>query len=217
MNVLVVAVHPDDETLGAGGTILRHSELGDNVTWLIITKSQNEDFQKNRDNEIKSVSDILGVKNILELGLITTTLADLNFSSLVSSISEVIKKVQPEVIYTPFWNDAHTDHQVVAKAINSCSKSFRYPFIKKVLMMETVSETEFSLYNPALNFNPNYFVDISQFIDKKINALKEYKSELGEPPFPRSIENIMALARYRGSSCGVEYAESFMLLKEVVS
>jgi LmbE family N-acetylglucosaminyl deacetylase len=216
MKVLVVAVHPDDESLGAGGTLLKHKANGDEIHWLIITKSENEEFQKVRNQEISKVNTEYSFTKVHELGFSTTKLNDTNFSDIVSSIGRVLAEVAPEVIYVPFFNDVHTDHQVVSKALGSCTKTFRYPSVKRVLMMETISETEFALNNPAQNFSPNYFVDISDHIDQKIKILNIYKSEMGEAPFPRSNEVIRALAIYRGSTCNSSFAESFMLLKEIV-
>ena len=83
-------------------------------------------------------------------------------------------------------------------------------------MMETISETDFA---PALienAFIPNYYVDISDYFEKKQEILNIYKSELGEYPFPRSHRNIEALATMRGSQIGVEYAESYMVLKVII-
>ena len=119
----------------------------------------------------------------------------------------------PNTVYVMNRSDAHSDHRVTFDAVMACTKSFRYPFIKKVLMYECLSETEFA---PALHekiFIPNYFVNISDFLEEKINAMNVYKSELGDHPFPRSILNIKALATYRGASVGVLYAEAFQLLK----
>ena len=92
---------------------------------------------------------------------------------------------------------------------------FRYPFIKKIYMMETLSETEFAPSTKEDSFVPNVFVDISDFMDRKIEIMKLFESEIKEHPFPRSEENIKALAIFRGASCGCRYAESFMLLKEI--
>ena len=82
--------------------------------------------------------------------------------------------------------------------------------------METLSETEFSLSTKDDSFIPNVFVDISDYMDKKIEIMKIYKGEMGMHPFPRSERNIKALATYRGATSGCEYAESFMLLKEII-
>ncbi len=83
-------------------------------------------------------------------------------------------------------------------------------------MLETLSETEFALSTKEDSFVPNVFVDISDFMDKKLEIMRVYGSELGEHPFPRSERNLKALATLRGATAGCEYAESFVLLKEIV-
>jgi len=115
----------------------------------------------------------------------------------------------------PFKSDVHSDHRKIFEAAYSCTKSFRYPFIKKIYMMEVLSETEFALSTKDDSFVPNVFVNISDYIDKKVEAMNVYKSEIDSHPFPRSEENIRALATYRGATSCCNYAESFMLIKEV--
>lgn len=83
-------------------------------------------------------------------------------------------------------------------------------------MIETLSETEFAPSTKENSFIPNVFVDISDFMDKKLKIMKVYESEMAEHPFPRSERNIKALATFRGATVGCEFAESFMLLKEIL-
>ena len=113
----------------------------------------------------------------------------------------------------PFAYDVHTDHQVIAKAVASTLKWFRYPYIKKVMMYETPSETEFN-FTEDRAFRPNVFVDISQHLDDKIDAMRMYHSEMGEFPFPRSEKTMRSLAALRGSQSGFEAAEAFELVYE---
>ena len=109
-------------------------------------------------------------------------------------------------------NDVHSDHRVAFDAVYSCTKSFRYPYIERIYMMETLSETDFAPSVASKAFVPNVFVDISGFIDKKMEIVSLYGSEMMQDPYPRSLSSIKALARVRGSRCGAMYAEAFMLL-----
>ena len=219
-SVLVVAVHPDDETLGCGGTLLRHKADGDEIHWLIATDiKESEGFSvsaiKKRNKEIKKTEDLYGFTSVNKLNLSTAKVDTYSMGELVSKISHVFNTVKPNIIYLPFKGDVHSDHKYIFDAAYSCTKNFRYPFIKKIYMMETLSETEFSLSTKEDSFVSNVFVDISEFMDKKIELMNIYESEIGEHPFPRSERNIRALATYRGATSGCEYAESFMLIKEI--
>lgn len=214
--VLVVAVHPDDETLGCGGTLLKYKANGDEIHWLICTAIDEEhNYCKVREKEIEEVSNLYGFDSVHKLQLKTMQVDEYTVSELVSKISQVIKEVQPNIIYLPFKADIHSDHRKIFEASYSCTKSFRYPFIKKIYMMEILSETEFVPSTKEDSFIPNIFVDISEFFEKKIAIMKVFKSEMAEHPFPRSERNLRALATFRGATCGCEYAESFVLLKEI--
>ncbi len=219
-NIIVISAHPDDEIIGAGGTLLKHVANGDQVFWLIVTNVfEEQGFSKerveSRQVEIDSVAKMLGIKEIYKLNYPTMTLTSSTLLKMVPEISKIFSTVRPEIIYCLNRSDAHSDHRVTFDAVMACTKSFRYPYIKQVLMYECISETEFA---PALFekvFLPNYFVDISSYLDKKIEIMKIYESELAEHPFPRSIRNLKALATFRGASVGVEYAEAFQLLKYI--
>lgn len=219
--VLVLAVHPDDETLGCGGTLLKHKFNGDEINWLICTKMKTEDgFSQQKvakkNEQIKEIEQRYDFNNIYKLEFSTMKVDEYTMSELINSISKVIKEIQPNIVYLPFKSDVHSDHRKLFDAMYSCTKVFRYPYIKKIYMMETLSETEFSVSTPDSVFIPNVFVDISEFHDQKLKIMTVYEDEINLHPFPRSMKNIEALATYRGATAGCNYAESFMLLKEIL-
>ena len=219
--VLVVAVHADDETLGCGGTLLKHKAQGDEIYWLLLTgPTQNhpshfaEEHIQARKEIVNSINDAYGFDGLEYLELPTQLLHTLDLRDIIKRISEVFKRIQPNIIYTMFANDVHSDHRVAFDAVYSCTKSFRYPFIEKIYMMEALSETEFALSVPAKTFIPNVYVDITDFIDRKLEIMQMYPKEVMAEPYPRSLSSIKALARVRGSRAGVMYAEAFQLLYE---
>ena len=219
--VLVVAPHPDDETLGCGGTLLRHVCKGDEVYWLIVTDlSVDCGFPQlqviQRQEEIQQVSKAYGFAEVYNLKLPPAQLEEFPKGKLVSLIGKIVKDVNPEIVYLPYRNDVHTDHRIVFDAVVSCSKWFRYPSIRRVLCYETLSETDFSLYPNLEGFTPNSFVDITNYMDKKIEIAKIYRTEMGQFPFPRSPEALQALAQVRGAASGCLAAESFIILREIV-
>lgn len=132
--VLVVAVHPDDETLGCGGTLLKHKENNDQINWLICTdlNKQNAHYEK-REQEIKEVSRLYNFNSIHKLGLETTKVDEYQTGEIINKISNIINELKPNIIYLPFKNDVHSDHRKIFEAAYSCTKSFRYPFIKKFI------------------------------------------------------------------------------------
>jgi len=214
--VLVIAVHPDDETLGCGGTLLKHKAKGDQTHWVICTRlNKNHRYYKSREKEIKKVSKFFNFNSVQHLQFETIKMDQYSMDEIIKKISNVINKIKPNIIYLPFKEDVHTDHKKIFEASYSCTKSFRYPFIKKIYMMETLSETEFAPSIKKDSFVPNTFVDISKYINKKIKIMKVYKSEINKHPFPRSEKSIKALATFRGSTSGCKFAESFVLLKEI--
>jgi len=216
--VLVIAVHPDDETLGCGGTLLKHKADGDEIHWLICTNlSKTSSYYEIRQQEIKQVKSLYRFNSTEQLDFETMKVDEYSMSELITSISHIVNKIQPTDIYLPFSGDVHSDHRKIFEASYSCTKLFRYPFIQNIYMMETLSETEFAPSIVSDNFTPNYFVNISDFLDTKLDIMQIYKSEIAPHPFPRSLQNIQALATLRGATAGCLYAESFMLLKAIRS
>ena len=218
VKILVVSPHPDDETLGAGGTLLKAKEQGHSVNWLNITTGVGvEGFcvdEKERSKRIDKICKIFEFDSFYDLELKTAMLDQYSNSEGISFMAKVIKKIQPDVLILPDYNDAHSDHKVVFDWAFPFTKSFRWPSIKYVMTMEIVSETQFG--RPESPFIPNLYVDISDYMEKKIEAVKVYDTEIAPPPFPRSIENVCSLAMYRGSTVDVKYAEAFRVIKAVL-
>lgn len=217
IKVLAISPHPDDETLGCGGIILKHKDKGDEIYWLIITNIdiQNgwkQDIVEKRQKEIKTVAEMYGFEKTFKLDFPTAKLDIIPIQEIIQSISKVMFEVKPEIIYLPNRSDVHTDHQITFKAVCSCTKNFRSPFIKKILMYETLSETEFSPALPENVFIPSVFIDVTEYFEKKVEIFKIYNSEIMEYNLPRSLNVIKSFARLRGSRIGKKYAESFQLI-----
>lgn len=219
--VLVVAPHPDDETLGCGGTLLKHRQQGDQIHWLIFTQmiglsGVTEERIQTREREIEQVVEAYGFQSVEHFDYPTTKLDTFPLDIIIRDISEVLNRIQPEIIYLPYRGDIHSDHRVVFDSVVACGKWFRYPFIQKILVYETLSETDFALNPDLIGFRPNVFVNIENFLQNKIEIMNIFQSEISDFPFPRSNEAIRALAQYRGQMSGFKAAEAFMLLKETI-
>lgn len=209
--VLVIAVHPDDETLGCGGTILKHIHEGDKVSCVFVT-SGNE----SQRTVVEKVVKAYGFETVHYLDVPELTLTDSSLNEIISSLSVVIKEVKPEILYIPNRSDVHSDHRITFEACLPFTKQFRYPSIKEVYMMEVSSETDFVPSITSLSFVPNTFVDITPFMKSKMEIMALYDSEIMDEVCPRSNSSIEALSRYRGSRIGVKYAEAFVQLMRIL-
>ncbi len=219
MKSLVIAPHPDDEVLGCGGTILKRKKEGASIAWLLITKMENspdwtQDQAALRDSQILKIQEFFGFEKVFQLGYSTMKLDQVPMLSIVRDISNVLNEFKPNEVFIPFEGDVHSDHRIVHEAAISSTKTFRAPYIDRLLSYETLSETEFNL-SDGVHFKPNYFVNIEEYLEEKIEAMKIYASEVGEFPFPRSIDALNTLAKYRGSNSGLKAAEAFKVLKEI--
>lgn len=216
-----MAPHADDETLGCGGTILRFVEEGYNVHWLLITgMSEDSGFSqaqiKKRDEEILRVSKAYQFSSVHQLNFPPAQLETIAKGELIGAVCQVISTVEPEQVFTVYRNDAHSDHEIVFDVITSATKTFRYPFVKKVYAYETISETDFGMKPEDGGFRPNVFINIDKYLDRKLDILEIFESEVGVFPFPRSRKALDALASIRGVQAGTSAAEAFILLKEVL-
>lgn len=211
MKILIVSAHPDDEILGVGGTISKHIENHDEVYVCMVTKAHEpmwtKEYMEQKIIEQKNVDRLLGIRKRYNLDLPTTKLNVLAHGELNKNIIDIVDEINPDIIYTHFENDLNYDHTIIFRA---CMVAARPPKKIRLLCYETLSETEWG----SKVFSPNFWVDITQFIDKKIKAFEIYKSEIKEYPHPRSLEGIRISAKKRGTEVCTKYAEAFMLIKD---
>ncbi|MGQ4876456.1 MAG: PIG-L deacetylase family protein [Promethearchaeia archaeon] len=211
MNVLVIVAHPDDEILGVGGTLIKHIAAGDDVYICIITKAYipywSEEYQEIKKKEQNKVDEFLGIKKRYNLNYPTTKLNTIPHGEFNRKLEEIIQKTNPKIIYTHYKHDLNLDHRIIFDSVMVCARPFKKI---EIIVFETLSETEW--INEA--FVPNYYIDISEEINKKIEAFKIYKSEVKEYPHPRSPEGIKILAQKRGTEICVPFAEAFQIIRK---
>ena len=215
MKVLVFAPHNDDEILGVGGTMARYIAYGAEVYVCEVTASLVEEYKNKLQGEALKAHKTLGVADTYFLNLTVVELPHEGIRKFTGSVSEVVKKIAPEVVFLPFYGDIHTDHTAVANAVMVAVRPLVAPFVKEVYMYETLSETGWNYPTADKTFIPNVYFDITDFFERKTDAMKAYASQLREYPHPRSIEALRALAQYRGSNVGVPLAEAFMCVRIV--
>lgn len=219
MNILVIAPHPDDEILGVGGTIAKHTSFGHNVYICIATKGTPPMFSKESVEKVKNEAinahKVLGVKDTYFLDFPAVKLEECPKYELNASISRIIAQVKPEVVYLPHRGDIHLDHKIVFDSSMVALRPLGNEKAKEIYCYETLSETEWDAPNITNAFIPNTWIDISDFIDIKKKAISMFESQIKSYPHPRSIKAIEALSEYRGSNMGIKNAEAFMLIRKI--
>ena len=222
MRVLVIAPHPDDETLGCGGTMLKHRAAGDSVSWLIVTRGHmpqwSADVLGNKEAEIETVAAAYEFEKVFRFDFPTTLLDTISQAEIITSLSRVVAAARPDTIYLNHAADVHSDHRIVFHCVMSAVKPFNSGRhgVKRILTYETLSSTEAAPPDHAHTFLPTVFSDITNFIERKLDIMSLYTSETQPYPLPRANESIRALARFRGAAIGVEYAEALMLIRDLV-
>lgn len=216
--VLVIAPHMDDEALGCGGTIAKHVAQKDVVhVCFIAHRIYNHRFDKAANEREKGHArqavKMLGCEDAIFLDLNDERL-DACLQDIIIPLEAVVAKIKPNIVYGPFRGDNNQDHRAVFDAMRVALRPSATPFIQKVMMYEVPSSTDQSPALPENAFTPNYHIDISKHMEKKLKAFKCYKTEDRKFPHPRSAEAIRVLAQKRGVEAGVAYAEGFMILRE---
>ncbi len=223
MNVLVLSAHPDDETLGLGGTMLAHRAAGDSIAWVVATQAHEPGWSaatiERKAREVERVAEAYGVDRLDRLGLPTTRLDTVPLGELIDPIRRVVEEVRPEVVYVTHPGDIHTDHACLFDATAASLRAFRAVTdgVRKVLCYETLSSTDSAPPQRTPRFAPNVFRDVSAHLERKLEIMALYETEAQPDPLPRGPSALRALARVRGATIGVEYAEAFELVREVLS
>ena len=215
--VLAISAHPDDETLGCGGTLLRHRAAGDEVSWLIVTAPWTPLFDEawiaRRQTEIEAVAAAYGMVSVHRLDLPTTRLDGLPLTEVMTPMEKAIDAVDPDLVYVVHRGDVHSDHRVVFDAAVAVLKPFRRRRQATIHAYECPSSTNLAPPSADRAFLPQVYCDISGEIERKLEILALYESEVLPAPHPRSLEAVRALARYRGSAVAVDHAEAFMVVR----
>ena len=218
MNVLVIAAHMDDETLGVGGTIARHVAAGDTVTVCFACKrAYDHKFDpllvQQEEQSAKDAAKVLGYSDLRFLDL-RDELLDERLLDVIIPLEECVAQVQPSVVYTHHRGDSNQDHRAVLQATLIACRVISSIKVPRLLAYEVPSSTEFAGPFPESAFQPNYYVNVADTLGRKSEALKAYTRELREFPHPRSVKGIEILAAKRGMEVGFQAAESFIVIRD---
>lgn len=218
-NVLVVAAHPDDEILGCGGTIARHKAKGDEVHVVIAAegvtaRGADRGALEALKTAASRASRLLGVDSLTLHDFPDNRMDSLALLDVTRFVEEHVEKRSPGIVYTHHWGDLNTDHAVVSRSVITACRPTPEARTRRILCFEVPSSTGWR--GPVReSFEPNWFVDISSVLDRKLAALEAYAVEMREFPHARSLEAITHLARWRGAGMGVAAAEAFVLVRSV--
>jgi LmbE family N-acetylglucosaminyl deacetylase len=225
MKILVIAAHPDDETLGCGGAIARHVAAGDAVAVVFLTDGVASRLggetgtvaTERRYRAMHEARDMLGVHRTITVAHFQAYDNTLDTEALLNVVQElepVVADERPDIVYTHHGGDLNIDHRIVHQASMTALRPQPGSTVKAIYAYEVPSSTEWASDTlPA--FRPNHFVDISGFMEQKLAALQAYEEEMRPFPHPRSIEAVKALAAWRGASVGLPAAEAFMTVRSI--
>ena len=224
MTILIIAAHPDDETLGCGGTIARHAVNKEHVHILILGEGITSRSPENKDNNgqisklqenSRKAAKILGASSVSFESFPDNMFDSVPLLDIIKIIEHYIQKYNPHTIYTHHGGDLNIDHTITFRAVLTAARPTPKSSINNIYCFETLSSTDWSLGKVKQCFEPNLFIDITDFINIKVKAMEEYKSEICKFPHPRSLQAINALAMQRGSMAGLQYCEAFSIIREI--
>ena len=217
--ILVVAAHPDDEVLGMGGTIAVHTSAGDDVRVLVVTDGSSTqypgdtDIRARKEQEALSAAKELGVDDYVHLDLPDMRLDTLEHIEVNRIVEEHVRDFAPQVVYT-VHPDVNRDHQVLFDSVAVATRPTPGHPVRRLLTYAPTSSTEWT--PAAVNwFQPNWYVDVSGTLERKLSAFARYETERREYPHPRSERAIRAAAEFHGTTCGFELAEPFVLVRSL--
>ena len=219
-NILVIVAHPDDEAIGCGGTLLKHQAQGDAITIIYMTNgvssrtaSSNDDCEQ-RKTMANTAGKYLNATQhffyFFDNKMDTIALLD-----ITQAIESTTQKIAPDIIYTHHNGDLNIDHRIVHQAVMTAFRPTPHLKTPSIYTFEVNSSTEWNTPVSAFAFVPTFFVDITAHMTNKRDLLTIYQTEMHSSPHTRSIDAIEALAKVRGNTVGVDFAEAFILIREV--
>ena len=216
---LIIAPHPDDEVLGAGGTIARLARQGADVQVCVLTRGDPPRFPEGATERVRRESQVahqrLGVAQTHFCDFPAAELDRVPHAELNARIGEIVERFRPDALFVPFIGDIHLDHQFAFISAMVAARPRHAEAPKLILAYETLSETNWLAPGITPAFVPNMFIDISDTIDAKIDAFAAFESQVRPFPDERSLEALRALAAVRGASVYRRAAEAFMLVRQI--
>lgn len=215
MKIVVIAPHNDDEILGVGGTMAKYVKQGHEVVVCEVTAGDLADeMVQLQKREAVSSHELMGVKTHF-MDLPVVGLREMPSRELNAAFQKHLLDLAPDIVFLPHKGDMHIDHRMAVEACMVALRPVTFPRLRAVYAYETLSETDWNTPSADNAFLPTFFVDISDEISLKLEAMKCHASQLCDYPHPRSLEAMRALAMHRGATVCRPYAEAFAVIREV--
>ncbi|MDA8637308.1 PIG-L family deacetylase [Rhodospirillales bacterium] len=212
--MLIIAPHALDEVLGCGGTIQKAHLAGANMD-LLIMFGDGKGRDEARRHSNKKVSELLGIRSVTYAGFPENMSDTVPLSELIQSIEGAQKRINPKVVYVCHGGGLHTDHKACFSATMTAFRPLPGSSVREIYAYEVQSSTEWAL-DAADTFRPVRYEDISDTLPTKLEALRMYGDEMRPPPHARSIASAEQLARWRGSTMGIDAAEAFSVVRQII-
>jgi len=220
---LVAAAHPDDEVLGCGGTIASLAASNEQVHVVFFTDGVSARYCEgdkglaeatHRREESQRALQILGIQSSTHLNFPDNRLDSVPTLDVVKRLEEILKSVNPDIVFTHHPWDVNVDHRKVTEAVEIAARPLQGNSVASIFYYETLSSTEWVIRDSSSAFVPNAYVDIVDFLEVKLRALAIYKSELRDPPHPRSAYGVEIQAAWRGLAINSSAAEAFVVARQ---
>ena len=210
-NILVVAAHPDDELLGIGGIILKHTKSGDHVRAVIMCEGESLRYAGDvgQSEATKKAAAILGIEKVYRLDYPDQKLDTYTLTDLITPLEKISEEYKPQIIYCQSASDANRDHKILFEAASIAFRPIDQ-WIEEFYTFYTASSTEWGY---PRDYTPDTWIDISDVLEQKIQAFECYTSETRAYPHPRSSEALKYQAHFWGNQCCMDAAEVLMTIR----
>lgn len=219
MNILVIAPHPDDEVLGCGGTVAKFTDQGHKVYVAVMTKGKEPLFSTEQVCQVReecmAADEFLGVTRTFFLDFPASMMEEVPRYKMNDALIKLIQHIKPDITYLPHHGDMQLDHRLTADAAMVALRPKYEHVVRKIYAYETLSETGWDVPDTSHAFIPTAYSDISDYLDRKLQAMEIFRSQIQEYPNARSTDAVRALAMHRGSMMNLKAAEAFVLLREI--
>lgn len=221
LRVLVVAAHPDDECLGCGGTIAAHTARGHSVDVVFLADGETareegtDGSVAERQKAAQRSCRALGANAPYFMDFPDNRLDSVPLLDIVKKLEASVRELSPEIVYTHHGGDLNVDHELAHRAVLTACRPVPDSVTRAIYTFEVLSSTGWNSGDLDAGFRATRYVDVTDTMNQKLEAIRCYSEELREFPHPRSLDAVNALAKLRGAQAGLEMAEGFGVVRQI--